>query len=82
QQKITIQKRLSQKSNNLAFVIDYVESSISDEGRVFIDFYMRFFITFYFIQNETFETTIFCKIKVKVNCVEKNNLTIDSIYLN
>lgn len=43
---------------------------------------MRFFITFYFIQNDTFETTTFYNIKVKVNCVEKNNLTIDSIYLN
>jgi hypothetical protein len=43
---------------------------------------MRFFITFYSIQNNTFETFTFYNIKVKGKCVEKNNLTIDSIYLN
>ncbi|WP_253317692.1 hypothetical protein [Chryseobacterium sp. S0630] len=48
----------------MAFVIDYVESSISDEGRILLIFkYMRFFATLQnfvrrpsvCVQNDTFE---------------------------
>ncbi|PKF76137.1 hypothetical protein [Chryseobacterium sp. PMSZPI] len=62
---IYFEGRLSQKSNNLAFVIDYVESSISDEGRISLTTnYMRFFTAFLnyvrklsvYVQNDTFET--------------------------
>jgi len=54
---MTNKKKLSQKSNNLAFVIGYAESAISDEGRILLFIcYLRFFTTFHFIQNDTFET--------------------------
>ena len=59
---------MSQKPNNLAFAIDYVESSVSDEGRVLLFISrLRFFTAFMncvhrlsaCVQKEIFETTSF-----------------------